>query len=314
MDVTRTEQSGILPILVVENRENWQVLLVDALKRDHIVQLARTVDEAIEQVRRTEFGAIVLNPNLLGEDDFRGEEVLEAAVRHQPLTPCILLSGRPELDRSQMDRYGYQIYALLYKGESGAYYFRRLFDTLSRAIEERETVRELLSILDTHLRDPDCVRIERELILYYRHSEFRPPPAYTDNTKRQKLGYMIAVLVSTFKRNELYTLCDIAKRSQPGNSPLHRELDRLCPPALRPLPPRIGSATKDKIQQLLKENCLKEALEALHAVDGYARDSIPLMRKLTDLDQERRRRLITAEEYDVGINQIIGQIFDIIQP
>jgi hypothetical protein len=315
MDPTGTQASTSLPILVVENRENWRGMLDDALKRNYRVQLAGTVDDAIERVRRTEFGAIILNPNLLGEDDFLGEAVLEATVRHQPLTPCILLSGRPELQADHMDRYRYQIWAMLYKGESSAkaYYFRGLFANLRRAINGRETVRELLSILDTHLCDPDCRRIEQELIGYYHYPDFRPPPTYTDNTKRQKLGYMIAMLVGTFRPSALYTLCDIAKATQPGNTALSGDLNRICPPAGRPSPPRIDSATRAQIQQLLKESRLQEALEILHAIDGYASHAIPLIRKLTDLDQKNRRRIIKAEDYEVGINQMIIAILGIIQ-
>ncbi len=227
------------PVLVVENIEKWRnVVFLPGLKAmGYVVQSANTMEEAVEQIRQTEFAAVILNPNLLIEKDFLGELVLAAVVRHSPLTPCILVSGNPFLTKAKTGRYEYQIYALLYKGHDPTFFdLSALFEVLKSAIEDRAGVRKLLSILDSHLSDVECDLLQRALIQHYRNPGFGPPSGYTDNTKKQKLGYMIAVLVNLGPQT-IHTLCDMVRRLRPQDTVLHQNLDSICPPSSHPLPP-----------------------------------------------------------------------------
>jgi len=129
-------------VMVVENEPKWRELLTTGLKANgYRVQAVQNWEEADAQLQANcRFDVIVLNLHLLAQKDYRGEKVLESVVRYCPHTPCIILSGYPELLIKKVGRYQEQVYELLTKGKDPQGFdfdFNLLYDTLEDAIKDR---------------------------------------------------------------------------------------------------------------------------------------------------------------------------------
>jgi CheY-like chemotaxis protein len=303
-------------VLVVENKGKWIRFFSAGLRENRYrIQVAKTTGEADERLEETEFDAIVLNLHLLGQKDFLAQKVLATVVRCSPLTPCIIVSGFPNRYKNKVGRYQYQIYELLSKGrDPDGFALDDLFDTIEDAIDDRTKVRELLTALDSHLSEEEYESTRQELTNYYNYPGFQPSAEHTNNTKRQKLGYMIAVLVGNFGPDAICTLCDIVRRLRPTDLELGRELDKICPVSGRPSRAKLDQKTVDEIEEFIIGNDLRAALEKLHSINGYQFYAVPLLRQLTDLEERKRRGIITFDAYNTGLAQISTKILEIIHP
>ncbi|RLC74652.1 MAG: hypothetical protein DRJ03_31580 [Chloroflexi bacterium] len=304
-------------VLIVENRKKWSRIFSQGLgSMGYQVQVVDQVKQAEGLLERTEFDAVLLNLHLVTESDFLGERVLAAVVRYSPLTPSIVVSGYPNRLLNRFGRYQYQIYDLFSKGiDPNRFDLNDLFDAIECAIEDRAIVCKLLDILDSYLSEDECTSVRQELTNFYSYpgfQGFQPLTGFTNNTKRQTLGYMIAVLVSNFGSDAICTFCDIVRGLRPTDLKLGQELDQICPVSSRSSRVKLDTKTVDEIEEFIIGNDLRAALEMLHGINGYQFYAVPLLRQLTDLEERKRRGIITLDVYNAGLGQISTNILELI--
>ncbi|MBN1887344.1 MAG: hypothetical protein JW850_05120 [Thermoflexales bacterium] len=226
-------------ILVVENREKWRKIFSQGLKaQGYQVQETGAWEDAVEQLSRTVFDAVVLNLHMIAEKDFLGQHVLAAIVQYNPLTPSIIISGFPSRYKRKIGRYGYQIYELLSKvSDPDGYDLDDLFETVECAIDDRTLVRRLLDLLDDHLSEAECNDAKDKVAAYYNyHPGFQTPEGIAHTTKRQKIGYLVSVLVQNFGPSAIDCLCNAVRGIKPHDKQLQAGLDEFCPSSCPPPP------------------------------------------------------------------------------
>jgi CheY-like chemotaxis protein len=300
-------------VLIVEDLPKWANMFSQGLRdRGYQVDTAPTVQGSIGKLHTTKFDVAIINLNLLTDDDHLAEGVLAEIVRCSPLTPCIIVSGRPNEVIAMVGRYQHQIYEMLLKGDKPqAFNLVRLFNLVDAAIRDRAPVCELLDVLDDCLSDDEFESVKQEMPDYYKYFRLQPPEDPAGNSKRQKLGYMIAVLHHS-GLNSVCDLRDAVMSVRPNDGQLKDTLNRILPPGSRPAPQALDAKTKAEVERFVKESDLVAALEKLLGINWRHRDTVQLRGRLNDLYLRERRGEITFDEGRAERARIARAILEII--
>lgn len=139
------------PVLVVDDEPEFLRMLVELLTEEGYVAVGVSNGaRGIEKIRQSEYPVVLVD---LIMNPVSGEEVIEAAKQHNPLTEVIVITGHPSL-RSSMDAIRYQVFDYLRKPIDAD----RLLRTIDNAIAQYRLSAENKRLVDQLNRQQEVLR------------------------------------------------------------------------------------------------------------------------------------------------------------